>query len=135
MLSVKDVDVVDMEIQCDAKEEEEAVQPTSGGGVVAQELADLALAQKEDEDNLLVYSCVANDHKTHLMAYQVDMASQPMMAMASDRELFVTLNKTFPEWIKVDDLDEKCSDMAFHRICDLLFALWADGVVETKQHH
>ena len=127
---------VDIQMEPDGKEEEgvDGVEQ-SGGNVVADELAAMASSERESGDSLLLYSCVGNDHKTHLMAYQEDTASQPMMAMASDKQLFMTLNQTFPEWIKVDDLDEKCPDIAFHRICDLLFALWADGVVETKQHH
>merc|ERR1712232_1098670 len=50
-----------------------------------------AFLEEEEEEqsggNVLVYSCVRNDHKTHLMAYNEDMSSQPMMATKKDKSL------------------------------------------------
>jgi len=119
IVTLKDVNA---EMESDAKDLEEAGE---------EEEADLM----RDGDNLLLYSCVKNDPKTHLMAYEGDVASAPMMALASDRQLFLELTKQSPEWIKVKDLADKCPDCDVDRICDLLFALWADGVLETKKHH
>merc|ERR1712061_358545 len=80
----------------------------------AKKEIDLFLEDEEDGDNesgnVLIYSCVRNDHKTHLMAYKEDMSSQPMMATKKDKIVFSVLNKAYPQWIKVKSLMEECKE-------------------------
>ena len=101
----------------------------------SDEEEDVDLKGEDKEGKILVYSCVKNDHKTHLMAYDENMASEPMMGEKNDKQVFGALNKLYPKWIKVEKLKRKCDDrIDLKRICDLLFGLWADGIIETKKH-
>merc|ERR1712197_206903 len=85
--------------------------------IAANEEIDAFLEDETDgsseSNNCLIYSCVRNEHKTHLMAYDEDMSSQPMMATKNDKIVFSELNKMYPQWIKVEDLNRKCEG------CDL----------------
>jgi len=104
-------------------EDEDEDDDVSGNGV-----------ETEDEGKVLLYSCVRNEQRTHLMAYQEETASEPVMATERDKQVFEVLNEQYPDWIKVHKLNAKCDKVDAKRIRDLLFSLWADGLLQTKTH-